>query len=291
MTLRVRICLILGVVLAVFAALYAFSGWAMHRLGGQDYLLRVELPEAGGRIGLPPVVGSADTSRPLVVIDAGHGGHDPGAGGADFQEKTLTLELAKALRERLLTNGGVRVAMTRDDDRFLALAERREIARALGADMFLSIHADSAGDDQAIGGASLYTMADRASDAAAAGLAARENHADRINGVVLDGQSDEVSAILVDLSRRHAREEAGELARLIVREGEGRMVFHPNPHRSAAFVVLKSPDMPSVLFEAGYISNPDEARRLASPEGRAQFAETVDKAIRIYFARHAGNRP
>lgn len=289
MPTRFRLYLILAVIVALAGAVLAFGAQKLQRMAGQGYVVRFELPQAGRRIGLPAIKGPQDTARPLVVIDAGHGGHDPGAAGADFQEKALTLGLARALRDRLLAGGGIRVALTRDDDRFLALAERREIARALGASMFLSIHADSAGDDQNIAGASLYTLASRASDALAAQVAARENHADRINGVTLDGQSDAVSAILVELSQRRAREDAGELARLIVREGEGHLVFHPSPHRSAAFAVLKSPDVPSLLFEAGYISNPDEARRLASPEGQAGFAEVVDKAIRIYFARHAGN--
>ncbi len=289
MSSRFRLSLILVAILMLGGALWAFGGHGLQQFSGQGYVVRLELPQAGNKIGLPPIKGPLDASRPLVVIDAGHGGHDPGAGAADLPEKTLTLGLARALRDRLLAGGGIRVAMTRDDDRFLALAERREIARALGASLFLSIHADSAGEDQQVAGASLYTLAAKASDAAAASLAARENHADSINGVMLDGQSDAVSAILVDLSQRHAREEAGELTGLIVREGEGRMAFHPNPRRSAAFAVLKSPDVPSVLFEAGYISNPDEAQRLASPEGRAQFAEIVDKAIRVYFARQRGN--
>ena len=289
MSSRVRLCLIVIAVLAAVVAFYAFGRAAAEHLVGRDYLVRMELPHAGGRIGLPPISGPQDAARPLVVIDAGHGGHDPGAGGVDLPEKALTLGLARALRDRLLAGGGIRVALTRDDDRFLALAERREIARALGADVFLSIHADSAGEDQGVAGASLYTLSEKASDAAAARLAARENHADRVNGVPLDGKSDAVNAILVDLSRRHAREGAGEVSRLIVREGAGRMTFHPNPHRSAAFVVLKSPDVPSILFEVGYISNPEEASRLASIQGRGQFAETVDQALRIYFARLAGN--
>ena len=117
---------------------------------------------------------------------------------------------------------------------------------------------------------------------------ARENGADRVNGIALEGRSDAVSAILVDLSQRRTREESGEFARLIVREGEGQMAFQPQPRRSAAFAVLKSPDVPSVLFEAGYITNPQEAHRLASAEGQARFADVVDKAIRIFFARQAG---
>lgn len=283
-----RLCLFLLVPVALVAGLWAFGGGLPFLNLGHGYVVRFELPRAGSRIGLPPVEGPLDASRPLVVIDAGHGGHDPGAGGAGIQEKALTLGLAKALRDRLLAGGGIRVAMTRDDDRFLALAERRDIARALGASLFISIHADSAGDEQEVAGASLYTLSGKASDEAAARLAARENRADRINGIALEGQSDAVSAILVDLSQRRAREEAGELARLIVREGGQKMVFHPNPRRSAAFAVLKSPDVPSVLFEAGYISNPDEAQRLASSEGRALFADIVDRAIRVYFARQAG---
>ena len=253
---------------------------------GRDYVLRIELPAATAEIGLPEVDGPPDASRPLVVIDAGHGGHDPGAGQGRIKEKMLTLALAQALRDELLAQGGVRVALTRDDDRYLLLPERAGIARRLGADLFLSIHADSvvAGDAS---GASVYTLSERGSDEAAVRMAERENRADRINGITLAGQSDAISAILVDLSQRETQAQAAEFARLILREGQGRIAFRPGPLQSAAFVVLKAPDVPSVLFESGYISNSADTARLLSPEGQKAFADATARAIRVYFARQS----
>jgi N-acetylmuramoyl-L-alanine amidase len=278
----------------LLAGLYAIG----HALGvrapllGRGYVIRVELPDADAGIGLPPIAGPQDPSRPLVVIDAGHGGHDPGASGGDelggLKEKTLTLALARALRDELVREGGVRVALTREDDRFLVLDERAEIARALGADLFLSIHADSAGDQAGISGASVYTLSAKASSQAAERFAARENSADMVNGVRLADQDDNVNAILVELSQRRTQEQSDEFASLILREGQGVLAFHPQAQRSAALVVLRAPDVPSVLFEAGFISNPDEAGRLASPEGQRHFAEAMARAIRVYFARQAG---
>jgi N-acetylmuramoyl-L-alanine amidase len=254
---------------------------------GYAYVQRIELPPAGGEIGLPKIEGPLDASRPLVVIDAGHGGHDPGAGQDPLVEKTLTLGLARALRDELLRGGGIRVALTRDDDRFLLLPERSGIARRLKADLFLSIHADSVEGSEDTSGASVYTLSERGTDETAARLAARENRADTINGVSLASTSDAVSAILVDLSQRETQARSEEFARLILREATGKLKLHERPMQSAAFVVLKSPDMPSVLFESGYVSNPGEAAMLASPEGRATFAKVTAQAIRAYFARQS----
>lgn len=255
---------------------------------GRDYVIRMELPQAGVAVGLPPVEGPADLSRPLVVIDAGHGGHDPGAVGAGFREKTLVLGLARSLRDELLREGGIRVALTRDEDRFLVLEERVSIARALGANLFLSIHADSAGEKDEVSGASVYTLSEEASSEAAARFAARENSADQVNGVPLAGHSEEVNSILVELSQRRSSEASAAFASLILREGEGVLQFHPQARRSAALAVLRAPDVPSVLYEAGFVTNPQDADRLASPEGRERFAQVMARAIRIYFAREAG---
>jgi N-acetylmuramoyl-L-alanine amidase len=290
MTYRLQIALVFIAPVLVLAGLYALG----HALGvrvpllGRGYVIRIELPDPAAGIGLPPIAGPADPGRPLVVIDPGHGGHDPGASGADVEEKELTLALARALRDQLLRAGGVRVALTRDDDRFLVLEERAEISRALGADLFLSIHADSAGAKAGISGASVYTLSARASSEAAARFAARENSADIVNGVRLADQEDGVSAILVELSQRRTQEQSDEFASLIVREGQGVLAFHPQAQRSAALVVLRAPDVPSALFEAGFISNPADAGRLASPEGQRRFAEAMARAIRVYFARQAG---
>lgn len=280
-----RILLLLMWPVAFLAGLYALGMTIPVPQLGRGYVLRLELPDSGTGVGLPRIEGPLDGSRPLVVIDAGHGGHDPGASGSDRTEKDLVLGLARALRSELLRQGGVRVALTRDSDRFLALDERTGIARKLGADLFISIHADSAGEERTVTGASIYTLSQTASDRMAAQLAVKENRADRVNGVDLASQSDVVSAILVDLSQRRVKEESLAFARLILREGDGTLAFLEAPLRSAAFVVLKSPDTPSVLFEAGYISNPAQAARLSSAEGRKAFGETLARAIRIHFAR------
>lgn len=254
---------------------------------GRDYVLRVDLPPAGGRIGLPEVRGPPDASRPLVVLDPGHGGHDPGAGTGALKEKMLTLRLAKALRDELLERGGIRVALTREDDRYLMLAERSSIARRLKADLFLSIHADSVDNDSARG-ASVYTLSERGSNEVAEKMAARENRADVINGVVLAETSDTVSSILLDLSQRETQTASVDFARLILREVSGTTRMHDEKVQSAAFAVLKSPDLPSVLFEAGYISNPADAAFLSSDDGREFIAKATARAIRVYFARRAG---
>jgi len=277
------------VILAPVAAFAAMLG-VDHALGGagfaRPYALRLSLPPASSQAGLPMIEGPLDSLRPLVVIDPGHGGHDPGAHGDQAQEKDLTLTLARALRDRLLAMGGVRVALTRDDDRYLLLEERSGMARRLKADLFLSIHADSAGVDKATG-ATLYTLSAKASDEQAERMAAQENRADTVNGVALAQTSTRVSAILVDLAQRHTAEQSADLARLILREGEGRIRFRERALQSAGFVVLKSPDVPSVLFEAGYITNPQDAAWLGSPEGRGGFAEATAQAIRVYFARRS----
>lgn len=284
---RLAIIAVICAPLVVFAAMLGVNRHFADPDRGYDYVVGVDLPPAGGLVGLPPVEGPPDASRPLVVIDPGHGGKDPGAGDGAVREKDLTLGLAMALRDELLRRGGIRVALTRRDDRYLTLTERPDIARRLGADLFISIHADSvATNDQASGG-TIYTLSDKGSNEAASRIAERENAVDTINGVRLSGQDDAVSAILVDLSQREALARSESFARLILREGVGRLPFRERSEQSAAFVVLKSPDVPSILFESGYISNPAEAARLTSPDGRKAFAETTANAIRAFFARQA----
>lgn len=284
---RLQLALLLLVPVAVFAGVVAFE----YMNGGagrtRDYVLHITLPPAGGLIGLPKVEGPRDASRPLVVIDPGHGGHDPGAGTGPLKEKMLTLQLAKALRAQLLKGGGIRVALTRDDDRYLLLSERYSIARRLKADLFLSIHADSAPNGDARG-ASLYTLSKRGSSEVAARIAARENGVDTVNGVALGHTSEVVGNILLDLSQREAQADSNEFARLILREFRNRIPLHDKTVQSAAFVVLKSPDLPSVLLESGYISNPKDVAFLTSRKGQEIFAKAVAQAIRVYFAKRAG---
>lgn len=288
MSLRMQLWLIFLAPVLLIAGLYAFGLTIPVPHLGRDYVVRLLLPGAGNPVDLPDVLGPPDNSRPLVVIDAGHGGKDPGASGAGFREKEIVLGLAIALRDQLIEEGGIRVALTRDDDTFLVLEERPEIARRLNADLFISIHADSSGEVSGVSGASIYTLAEEASSESAARFAERENNADNVNGVVLEGRSQEVNDLLVELSQRRVQQTSAEFAQLITREGEGVLKFHPQRRRQAELAVLRAPDVPAVLYESGYITNPSDAQRLASAEGRAAFAETMARAIRIYFARQAG---
>lgn len=283
-----RVLLILLIVLAPLAVLGAMVA-ADRAFGGAGrgygYVVKVNLPPPGSLAGLPKIEGPMDASRPLVVIDAGHGGKDPGAGTGDLKEKALTLSLALALRDELVKQGGVRVALTRSDDTYLTLEERPSIARKLGADLFISIHADSTDGDGSAMGATVYTLSDKGSNQVADKFAARENAADQINGVRIKGQSDTVNAILVDLSQRETQDDSALFAGLILREGKGTMPFKYLTPESAAFAVLKSPDVPSVLFETGYINNLGDVARLTSPSGKQAFAATLTQAIKVYFAR------
>jgi N-acetylmuramoyl-L-alanine amidase len=287
---RLMLFLALLAPVAVFAAMVVVDRSFGGPGRGYGYVIRIELPPIDQQTGLPKILGPADPTRPLVVIDAGHGGKDPGAGTGALKEKTLTLALALALRDELLSKGGIRVALTRDDDTYVVLPERSAIARRLGADLFLSIHADSNDGDGSANGATIYTLSDKGSNEAAERIAARENAADIINGVKLREQSDAVSSILVDLSQRETQTRSEEFARLIRREGQGRMLFRERAEQSGAFVVLKSPDMASVLFEAGFINNQEDAERLNSEAGRRAFAQINAQAIRVFFARLSGQQ-
>lgn len=285
MSIRAHLILVMLLPLALIGGLMAAGIKLPVPQWGRDYVLRLLMPEAAGAAALPTIYGPADRSRPLVVIDAGHGGRDPGAVGEGIREKDVTLGLALALRDELVRQGGVRVALTREDDRSLALADRPGIARQMGADLFVSIHADSAGEKSGVSGASLYTLSGKASSAAAARFARRENAADEVNGLSIEGQSEQVSAILVELSQRRTQGESLDFATLVEREAADRLMFHPQALRSADLVVLRSPDLPSVLFEAGFVTNEADAARLASPEWKAGFAEAMARAIRIHFVR------
>jgi N-acetylmuramoyl-L-alanine amidase len=244
------------------------------------------------RLPLPPVEGPAGTDRPLVVLDPGHGGRDPGAISPGGQrEKDVTLGLARSIRDALVASGRVRVAITRNDDTYLILRDRYEIARRLKADLFISIHADAAPNPGA-SGATIYTLSEVASDQEAALLAARENKADLIGGVNLGGQDATVDRILIDLAQRESMEVSTKFASLLYREASGSVPFRPVPHAFAAFAVLKAPDIPSILFEAGYLTHDKDLAYIASPAGREQIAAGMRRAIEAHFARRiAASRP
>jgi len=281
------IALLLLAPLAVLVAVVWRVASAGAGQGSRSYVQHVALPAVDQPRELPRIYGPQDASRPLVVIDPGHGGFDPGAGEGAVKEKAVALAIARALRDRLIEQGGIRVAMTREDDRFIPLSERPDLARRLGADLFVSIHADSAASEDARG-ASVYVLSDRGSSEAASRFAARENRADTINGVSLSKTSGTVGAILLDLSQREAQAGSLGAAELFLREMRGRLPLHHDAVESAALAVLKAPDIPSILFETGYISNVDDAEYLNSDEGRATIVDAAAQAIRVYFAREAG---
>jgi N-acetylmuramoyl-L-alanine amidase len=255
------------------------------------YSVTVPIGKPRTALPLPRVDGPDDAHLPLVVLDPGHGGHDPGAisphGGR--REKDVTLALARAIRDQLLATGRVRVALTRGDDRYLVLEERYGIARRLKADLFLSIHADSAENEDARG-ASVFTLSEVASDREAAKLAARENKANIINGVDLGAHGGAVSSILLDLTQRETMNVASDFARLLQREAADEVPFRSNAHRFASFVVLKAPDTPSVLFETGFLSNKEDTAFLTSKAGQQKVARGVREAVQLHFARRIAER-
>lgn len=221
--------------------------------------------------------------RPIVVIDAGHGGRDPGARSVSGEaaEKDLTLALARELRDDLVKRGRVRVAMTRDDDRYLTLDDRAGVARRLNAAMFISLHVDSAPNPLARG-ASVYSLSDVASDPEAARFAALENA-----GADIRESAGSVGSILSDLAMRAQMSASADLAARFVKKSAGRFELRPNPHRFAAFHVLRRAGTAAVLFEAGYISNADDELELRSPEHRSQVALALAQAIEADVAAHS----
>jgi N-acetylmuramoyl-L-alanine amidase len=248
--------------------------------------LTVRLPRATPVDAAPLPTVRGPRGRPLVVIDAGHGGHDPGAISpfGDRREKDATLAIALATRDALLASGRVRVALTRDNDSFLVLRERYEIARRLGAELFISIHVDSAENPQ-VNGATVYTLSEVASDRESGRLAQRENSSDVINGVDLGGEGQDVRSILIDLTQRETMNISARFAGLLFREGRNDVRFMSNYHRFADFAVLKAPDMPSVLLETGYLTNRIDVQRVFSRAGQRRIAQGVTRSVERHFAR------
>ena len=220
--------------------------------------------------------------RPIVLIDPGHGGRDPGAAGVSGQvaEKQLTLAMAEQLADLLEKRGRVRVALSRVDDAYLTLDQRAAIARRVGASLFVSLHMDSAPNPLARG-ATLYSLSDIASSEEAARFASAENRA----GDALSSEADgSLNSILSDLALRGQMEQSADLARRTVRRASGRVALRPRPHQFAAFHVLRRADTPALLVEAGYISNVDDEALLVTPEGRAPLVLVLAQAIEADLA-------
>ena len=234
----------------------------------------------------PPKPATPADSRPVVVIDPGHGGVDNGTRSGEEMEKNLVLAFGLALRDRLEKSGKYRVVMTRSDDTFIPLDDRVKVAHSQAAALFVSIHADylprGEGDAQ---GATIYTVSDKASDAEAERLAELENRADAIGGVDLREEPTEVADILIDLAQRETRTFSNRFARLLMGEMKGTVRMHKNPLKSAGFRVLKAPDVPSVLVELGYVSNKGDLEHLVSDSWRSKTVAAMGQAIDVFLAK------
>ena len=276
--------------------------------GGQVAHLRVVLkptsPEAfAAGAGVPhqpgwdlPVPADVDATTPagaegglVVVLDPGHGGIDPGAGQGGTVEKHVMLSFARDLKEALLRRGDIRVVMTREDDGFVSLERRVAIAHAANADVFLSLHADSLGEGAARG-ATLYRLGADASDAASAALAERHDRADMLAGLDLSGTDDVVADVLMDLARMETQPRSNLLARTLLTalEDEG-LPTNSRPIRTASFSVLKSPDIPSLLLELGFLSNGRDLSNLTDPDWRGRMAQAIADAVGAWMVADAAN--
>ena len=242
-------------------------------------------PELGYRRAPAATAAEKADPRPLVVLDPGHGGIDNGTRAASGElEKSIVLEFSLLLRDHIEKSGKYRVVMTRTDDTFIPLAERVSMARSRQAGLFVSIHADAlARGDGDAQGATIYTLSERASDAAAARLAESENGADAIAGLDLSAEPGDVADILFDLARRETKTFSVQFARGLVTEMRNATRMHKDPLRSAGFRVLKAPDVPSVLVELGYVSNRGDLKSLTSEAWRKRTAASIAKAIDTYF--------
>jgi len=272
-------------------ALALLAGCARHEPGGTA----LADDQGGGSLTLSlgdplkdvTVTEAKAPGRPLVVIDAGHGGRDPGAAGivTGIKEKELTLLVARELRDRLARDGRVRIALTREDDRLIALDQRSDIARRLGAALFVSIHADSSSEPGARG-ATVYSLSEVASDADAARMAAAQDAQAGASGSGSGG----ARALLADLAMRDTMKASADFAMRLVGQAKGTMTLRPEPHRFAAFRVLRRAEAPAVLVEVGYLSNAQDEALLRDPAARARIVATLARAIETEMALVATGR-
>lgn len=241
---------------------------------------------------LIPAPAAKPGGLPVVVLDPGHGGVDPGAlGPHGIEEKQITLAFAKTLAAKLSADGQVKVVLTRTRDIFVPLSERVAIARQAGASLFLSIHADTLSDSAHVSGATIYTESNKASDADAAREARRENQADAAGGLESEHVEGEVANILFDLARRETLGYSNVFARVFVKDWRHVAPLNKNAHRSAGFVVLKAPDVPSALLELGYLSSNKDVSHLTDPKWRDMAAAAVARAIETFFAKNPHGAP
>ncbi|MBX9845717.1 MAG: N-acetylmuramoyl-L-alanine amidase [Xanthobacteraceae bacterium] len=252
---------------------------------------RTQPPGATGGVAPTAAETRRGDTRPIVVIDPGHGGIDNGTiASTGVMEKQIVLDFAMLLRERLEQSGRYRVVMTRTDDSFIPLADRVRMARIRQAALFISIHADALkkGEGEAHG-ATVYTLSETASDAEAARLAENENRADVIAGIDLSHESSEVADILIDLAQRETKTYSTQFAKSLVASMRKVAKMHKHPLKSAGFKVLKAPDVPSVLIELGYVSSESDLKQITSGPWQAKAAASIAQAVDTYLGtRTAG---
>jgi N-acetylmuramoyl-L-alanine amidase len=259
------------------------AGWPADLRSKNNVVVSTAPPES---LPQPPA------AKRIIVLDAGHGGIDSGTiSPTGLQEKDLVLDEAKRVARALESRGTYIVHLTRDTDIYIPLRGRVDIGRSYKADLFVSLHADS-NPDPNVFGASVYTLSEEGSDKEAAALAKKENQSDIIAGVDLSGEDDSVSSILIDLAQRDTMNRSSRFASAAVSSlGHATDILPRQPHRSAAFAVLKAPDVPAVLIELGYLSNASDSRQMATDRWRDSVAEAIAKAIDRHFAPQSAQMP
>lgn len=273
--------LVLDIVPAGEAEFLETAGWPSE---ASDIATAGPEPDAPAEAAGDLPIGQGD-GRFVIALDAGHGGDDPGATGAGGTlEKEVVLKTVLALKAELELRDGYSVVLIREDDTFLNKKDRVRAARAARADLFISIHADTISNPD-VHGASVYTLSESASDAEAAELAESQNASDIIAGVDLSGDQDDVGTILIDLAQRETKNRSTVFAQLLLPELDRQTGLVVQPLRSAGFRVLKAPDVPSVLIELGFLSNPTDEARLTSDEWRAGMAAAIARSVDAYHER------
>jgi N-acetylmuramoyl-L-alanine amidase len=268
------------------AKFIASAGWPADLRVKEAQAERIAATPATPAAASPPVAAEpppSPTKAKIVVIDPGHGGIDSGTVGVDgLLEKNVVLDEAQRLKKVLQKHGFV-VHLTRDTDIYIPLRERVNIARGYQADLFISLHADS-NPDAGVSGASVYTLSESGSDKEAAALARKENQSDVIAGVDLSGENSPVASILIDLAQRDTMNRSSRFAEALVNQlPQATDILPREPHRAAAFVVLKAPDVPAALIELGYLSNDHDCAQMGTNEWRDATAQAIGAAVDRYF--------
>lgn len=246
-------------------------------------------PPARGAIAPPPKAQAErkglGPQKRIVVLDPGHGGPDPGAiSVSGLREKEITLKVAQTVKQALEATGRYKVHLTRSEDVYVPLRKRYQLAEQAGAELFISLHADSNGDSS-LRGASIYTLSEKSSDREAAALAAKENRSDAIAGIDLSNQSDAVASFLIELRQRQTMNESALFSETLIQEVGSSTRLLRNTHRFAGFAVLKSPDVPSVLMELGYLSNRHDEKALRDPRHQDKLSRSILRATDAFFER------